>query len=141
MLKKIKLLATSQTRVNRPGFTVIELLIAIGVMGLAIPSMAMALRNLTAINHRARNVALTNIIVGNKAEQIRSAGFNSIAVGTVDFTNELPPELAKPRSATYTITRPTAGVDEVTLTVSYKDYNKTRTLTYKTIISELGVGQ
>jgi prepilin-type N-terminal cleavage/methylation domain-containing protein len=126
---------------NQSGFTMIELLIAIGVMGLAIPALAIALRNLTAINNRARDLSLANIIISNKAEQIRNSGFNSLNVGTVDFSSELPSELAKPRSASYTIAQPSAGIDEVTLSISYKDYNRTRTLTYKTIVSELGVGQ
>ena len=123
------------------GFTVIELLIAIGVMGLAIPSMAIALRSLTAINNRARDLALANIIIGNKAEQVRSSGFNSLSSGTVDFSSELPAELASPKSGNYGVSFPTPGVAEITLTISYKDYNRTRTLTYKTLISELGVGQ
>lgn len=123
------------------GFTIIELLIAIGVMGFAIPSLAIALNNLTVINNRSRDLALANIIIGNKAEQVRSSGFNSLVAGTVDFTNELPAEIASPKSASYTVAIPVAGRADITFTISYKDYNRTRTLTYKTIVSEIGVGQ
>lgn len=126
---------------NQKGFTVIELLIAIAVMGFTIPGLAIALRNLTAINNRTRDLSLSNIIISNKAEQIRSSGFNSLSAGTVDFSNELPSQLASPKSASYTVTNPSAGLAEINLTISYKDYNQTRTLTYKTIVSELGVGQ
>lgn len=123
------------------GFTIIELLIAIGVMGFAIPAIAMALNNLTTVNDRARDLALANIIISNKAEQVRSSGFNSLTAGTVDFSGELPTELASPKSASYDVTIPTAGRADITFTINYKDYNRTRTLTYKTIVSEIGVGQ
>lgn len=128
-------------KAQQKGFTIIELLISLAVFAFAIPAIAVALRNLIVLNNRARDIALVNIIVGNKAEQIRSAGFNSLSAGTIDFTGELPAEIASPRSASYTVTTPSAGIAEVTLTVTYKDYNKTRTQTYKTIVSELGVGQ
>lgn len=130
-------------KINRSqkGFTIIELLVAIAVMGFSIPAVAIALRNLTGVNNRARDLALANIIISNKAEQIRSSGFNSLTVGTTDFSSELPSALAKPRNASYVVDIPTSGIANVTLTISYKDYNRTRTLTYKTIVSELGVGQ
>src|ERR1700752_981244 len=97
-------------RINNKGFTVIELLIAIGVIALSVPSLFVALRNLEAVNDRARDLALANIIISNKAEQVRSAGFNSLSAGTVDFSNELPGTLAGPKSASYTVTIPTAGI-------------------------------
>lgn len=126
---------------SQKGFTIIELLIAIGVMGFAIPGLAGALLNLTTINNRTRDLSLANIIISNKAEQVRSSGFNSLSAGTVDFSDELPAELASPKSATYDVTIPVAGRADITFTINYKDYNRTRTLTYKTIVSELGVGQ
>ncbi|MBI1857106.1 type II secretion system protein [Candidatus Saccharibacteria bacterium] len=126
---------------NSKGFTIIELLIAMGVMALTIPSLTISLLNLTTINNRSRDLALANIIISNKAEQIRSSGFNSLSATTTDFSSELPAELASPKNASYTVTMPSSSIANITFTINYKDYNKTKTLTYKTIVSELGVGQ
>lgn len=123
------------------GFTIIEILISLGVFALAIPAIAISIRNLIALNNRARDLSLINIIASNKAEQVRSAGFNSLAAGTVDFSNELSSEISSPKTASYTISIPSAGTAEMAITITYKDYNKTKTVNYKTIISELGVGQ
>ncbi len=128
-------------RRDEHGFTLLELLIAIGVFAVVITALTAGVQNLMSINNRSRDLALTNLIAESKAEQIRSAGFNSLSVGTVDFTAELPPELAAPKSATYTISNPSAGILEAVITITYQDYGEPRTQTYKTIISELGVGQ
>jgi prepilin-type N-terminal cleavage/methylation domain-containing protein len=118
------------------GFTIIEILISLAVFALAVPAISISIRNLIVLNNRARDLALINIIASNKAEQVRSAGFNSLTAGTVDFSGELSSEIASPKTASYTVTIPSSGIN-----VSYRDYNKTRSLSYKTIVSELGVGQ
>lgn len=123
------------------GFTIIEILISLAVFALAVPAISISIRNLIVLNNRARDLALINIIVSNKAEQIRSAGFNSLSAGTVDFSSELSSEISSPKTASYTVTIPSSGQAEVVLDISYRDYNKTRSLTYKTVVSELGVGQ
>lgn len=123
------------------GFTIIEILISLAVFALAVPAIAISIQSLIVLNNRARDLALVNIIVSNKAEQVRSAGFNSLAPSTVDFSGELSSEIASPKSASYTITNPSSSIAEIVFNISYRDYTRTRTLTYKTIVSELGVGQ
>lgn len=123
------------------GFTVIELLITIAVFGIVLPAMAAGINNLIVLNNRARDLSLANLIAENKTEQLRNAGYNSLSVGTVSFSGELPAELAPPKSAIYTVTNPSAGLAEISITISYKDYSQTRSLQYKTRVSELGVGQ
>lgn len=126
---------------NQNGFTVMELLISIGIFGIVVPSLASGINNLIIINNRARDLALTHLIAENKLEQLRNAGYNSLTSGTVSFSSELPNELSPPRSASYTVVYPEAGVAEISVNIDYKDYNQTRNLQYKTVISELGVGQ
>jgi prepilin-type N-terminal cleavage/methylation domain-containing protein len=126
---------------HQKGFTIVELVVTIVIAGIIIPAVAIALNNLTAINHRARDLAIANTIAQNKVETLRSIGYNSVATGTVDFSSELPGSMGAPKSASYTISTPTTGEKQIDINISYTDYNTTHNLKYRTYISELGVGQ
>lgn len=128
-------------KLRSAGFTITEVLIALALFAIVVPLFTVAITNLTAINNRARDLVLANIVAQNKIEILRSAGYNSISDGTVDFTSDLPSTLAEPKSASYEVTSPSLGIKAVTVTISYKDYKSTNTIEYETIISELGVGQ
>ena len=130
-----------QSKNTTSGFTVVELLVAITLFALIIPAMASGINNLTVLNNRAKDLALASLIAEYKIETLRSIGYNSVAVGTTDFSSSLPNTLASPKSATYTVTNPSSGIKQVVVTISYKDYSRTTTKSYTTIISELGVGQ
>lgn len=126
---------------KQQGFTIVELLLAIAMFAIVVPALTVGITNLIVINNRARDLALVNMLAQNKVEQLRSKGYNSVPTGTVSFTSELPATLGTPRSGEYTITNPSGGIKEVHITISYKDYRNTKTLQYKSIISEIGVGQ
>ncbi len=128
-------------RTKESGFTVVELLITIGMCGVIIPALALGLLSLTVYNNRARDLALVNMLAQNKMEVIRSAGYNSLSDGTVSFTTELPNTLSKPKSASYTVSSPATNVKKVSVSITYTDYRTSRTITYESLISELGLGQ
>lgn len=116
------------------------MLVALALFAIIIPSLTLGLSTLTQINNRARDLTLISIIAENKIESLRSIGYNSVAVGTSTFTSELPPEIAGPKVATLTVTQGT-GQKVIDVSIQYTDYRKSRTITYKSIISETGVGQ
>lgn len=126
---------------SNDGFTIIELLISLAIIAVVLPALALGINSLTVLNNRTRDLTLTNLIAENKAEELRSSGFNSLSEGVTDFTNELPAELAAPRSATYSVSNPTPGIIEIDISITYQDYGDPRTQLYKTAVSELGVGQ
>jgi prepilin-type N-terminal cleavage/methylation domain-containing protein len=126
---------------HEQGFTLVELLLTIAVFAIVMPAIAVGINNLVVINNRARDLALINMLAQNKVEMLRSAGYNSIATGTTSFTSELPSSLASPKNASYTVTNSSPGIKEIVITIYYKDYSQTKTVNYKTIISEIGVGQ
>jgi hypothetical protein len=93
------------------------------------------------VNKIARDQALANMLVQNKVETLRSAGYNSLNNGTTSFVAELPNVMGAPKSASYTISTPQTGVKQIDISLSYTEYHKTKSLSYKTYVSELGVGQ
>lgn len=128
-------------KLKSSGFTIVELLITIALFGVIVPLFTVGINNLTALNNRARDLTLVNTLAQNRYELLRSAGYNSISEGTFDFSGDLPTELAEPKSASYTVVSPTAGIKEVTVNISYHEYQGQRDVEYKSLISELGIAQ
>lgn len=123
------------------GFTIIELLVTIAVVGILVPTLAGFVNSLNRFNDRARDLTLVNSLAENKIESLRSVGYSGINTGTTSFVSELPVTLGSPRTATYTVTTPNTGIKQVDLTVTYNDHGSTQTVNYRTYIGELGVGQ
>lgn len=128
-------------RKGQAGFTVIELLISIGLFGLVAPSISLAIMSINRVNDRAADLTMANVLAENKLESLRSQGYNALTNGSVDFTSELPASFTEPRTASYTISTPTAGLKNISITIQYTDQGQTRSLSYASIIGELGVGQ
>lgn len=126
---------------SQKGFTLVELVTTIIIAGIIIPAVAIALTNLAVINKIARDKALANMIVQNKVETLRSSGYNSLNNGTTSFVADLPNTIGSPKSANYIVSSPATGVKQIDVSVSFTEYNVTKNLSYRTYISELGVGQ
>lgn len=125
---------------NDGGFTILELVVTIALIGLIIPTIFLTTSSLMTINKRSRNIALVNIAAENKIESLRSSGYNSIPSGTSIFTNELPKELSSPKVATLSVVA-SGGKKTIDISISFQDANKQRSVQYRTYISETGVGQ
>lgn len=123
------------------GFTIVELIVTIVIMGVIIPAVAMALTSLTIIDYQARDLALANMLAQNKVESLRSAGYNSLVNGTQDFSSQLPNTIGSPKSASYTVADAQTGVKQIDVSISYTEYKQSKSIAYRTYISELGVGQ
>jgi prepilin-type N-terminal cleavage/methylation domain-containing protein len=126
---------------KQAGFTVIELLVAIAVVGILVPTLSGFVTELNALNDRARDLTIVNSLAENKIESLRSKGFTSLSDGTTTFTTELPVTLGSPKSATYVVSTPHTGIKQIDMTISYKDHGRIQTAQYTTYIGELGVGQ
>jgi prepilin-type N-terminal cleavage/methylation domain-containing protein len=126
---------------RQTGFTIVELMITVVLAGIIIPAVAISLTNLAVVNKQARDQALANMLAQNKVETLRSAGYNSLNNGTTSFSAELPNIMGSPKSASYTISSPQTGIKQIDISISYTEYKSTKALTYKTYVSELGVGQ
>lgn len=129
--------------VDSSGFTMVEIITSIVIMGIIIPSVAYALTSLAVVDHEARDKTLANFIAQNKIETLRSVGYNGLTPGTVSFTSNLPNTMGSPKNASYTVSAntPTTGVAQIDISISYTEYNHMRSLSYRSYISELGVGQ
>jgi len=126
---------------NQAGFTIVELLIVTVVFAISIPALASTINLLGSINDRARDLSSVNALVENKVEGLRSVSFAGITNGTTDFSSELSDSISPPRSANYVISEVSPSLKQVDVNITYNDHGRTRNLTYRTYIGELGVGQ
>lgn len=126
---------------NQSGFTIVELLISIVVFAIVVPGLASFLNFISSLNDRARDVSVINAMVENKVEALRSVSFVGVGTGTTDFSDELPQHISRPRTATYEISSVSPSLKQIDVTVTYNDSGSERTLTYRTYLGELGVGQ
>ena len=129
---------------NEAGFTMVELLVGLVVGSVLILSVSVVIINLTITNARARDLAVANTTVENKAEALRSEGFLVLSAsgdGTYDWSGEVPSTIADP-VATYTVDSTLEpGLIRIQIDLAYNDQGETRDLSYTTYVTELGVGQ
>ncbi len=123
------------------GFTVIEVMVGIALFAVIVPSIIFAVVSINQVNDRAADLTYANVLAENKIESLRSAGYNSLSDGTVDFTGDLSPTFTAPRQANYIITSPDIGIKQIEVNIEYTAQGVLRNLQYKTLISELGVAQ
>jgi prepilin-type N-terminal cleavage/methylation domain-containing protein len=126
---------------KQTGFTIPELIVTLTLLAIAVPALAGFISTLSAVNDRARDMATIQGLVENKIESLRSVSFSGLSDGTVTFTSELASTIASPRSASYTISTLNAALKQIDVTVSFNDHGTPRTLSYRTYMGELGVGQ
>jgi prepilin-type N-terminal cleavage/methylation domain-containing protein len=130
------------------GFTLIELIVTIAVIGILLPVVITLLNSINNMNGRANTLSNVSAYVENRIETFRSAGFQSVPVtaGPVAFTGAaaLPAGIPQPSSATYEVTSLTptnTSVKKIVITVSFRSFSGTETRKYTTYLGELGVGQ
>jgi len=128
-------------KLKNKGFTIIELLITIAIFGFTIPGLVALINTINGLNDKARDLSVLNSLAENKVESLRSISFVGINNGVYDFSNELPKGISSPKSATYTVSNVSSALKQIDLNISYNDYGTTRTISYRTYIGELGVGQ
>lgn len=126
---------------NQHGFTVLEVVITVGIAGFILLGMTVMLNSLNTVNDRARDLTLVNALAENKIESLRSVGFIGLSDGTTDFTDELPDAIAPPRQAEIIISSPAVNIKQVDIEISYNDQGTQRDAEYRTYIGELGIGQ
>lgn len=136
------------SRNQQSGFTILELVITISVIGVILPTVVMFLNAINSMNGRANTISIINGFAENKIEGYRSAGFKSVPLtaGPVAYTggDGLPNNIPEPNSASYEVeladpTNP--SIKKITISVSFRSFDATETKSFVTYLGELGVGQ
>jgi prepilin-type N-terminal cleavage/methylation domain-containing protein len=128
-------------KLSASGFTIVELLVTIAVAAIVTASLNQVVTTYVHTSQRGRYLNLANAYAEAEIETLRNTGYNGIPLGTSSLTSALPSQLPLSRSASMTVTNPSGGIKQVSLTITYKDQSQTNSYYYTTYIGELGVGQ
>lgn len=124
------------------GFTLTELMVTIVVVAVVVASASTMFLTIQRTQLRTANLESATRSALREIEVLRNQQYNQLEPGsTIDFTDDLPDQLREPRSGTIEISEPTSGLRQVDVTITYRDGNDERTLTFSSLIGVLGITQ
>ena len=124
------------------GFTLVELLVTISVLGLALTGIAALFYSIQYTQQQTRYVDAATRAAQRQVEVLRSNRANSLQPGqTIDFTADLPTTLPNNKSGTVTVSEPASGVKRVDVKVAYTTKGRTQNVTLSSLIGVVGIGQ
>lgn len=129
-------------RRQESGFTLVELLVTIVVLGIIIASLSGLYWTMQATEVRSQHLDLANRAARTEIENLRNNGYNLLTPGSnIDFSSSLPSALPKDKTGTVVVSQPVADLVRVDVTVTYTDFGKTQTVTLSSNIGIIGIGQ
>lgn len=99
------------------GFSLIEVLVAIGIFSVAILGLAVGAITITRANKTSQFHTVGTNLAQDKLEQLKASGFAAVAGGDVP-----PPVQGVAFTRNWTVTPITATFKQINVTVSWTDY-------------------
>lgn len=123
------------------GFTLVEVLITILLLGIATASLSSVFVSIKNIQVQTSRYDTASRAAARQIEALRNNSFATLTAGqTINFTDDLPTNLPD-RNGVATISSPSEGLRRVDATVTYTANGKTRTVTLSSLIGEIGITQ
>ena len=127
---------------DNDGFTIVELIVAIIVLGIVVASLSSLFLGIQRTQTQANYKENATRAAQREIESLRNNNYNSLAVGTdISFTNELSPKLPAGSTGNVVVTEPSAGLKRVDVTVTYPDKNLQHKVVLSSLIGVIGITQ
>lgn len=128
--------------VTNQGFTLVEMLISIAVIGIAAVGIASLFYTVQYTQRSARYQTTATRAAQRQIEVLRNSSYNSLVTGqTITFTNDLPSSLPGDKSGTVAVTEPSAGLKRVDVRVAYTDNGREKSVNLTSYIGVIGIAQ
>lgn len=132
----------SKKTLDSSGFTLVELLVTIGVLALAMIGIATLFYSIQYTQQQSRYVDAATRAAQREVEILRNNSYNNLQPGqTINFTSDLPDNLPSNRTGTVVVTEPDPGLRRVDVTVRYTSYGRTQEVKLTSLIGVIGISQ
>jgi prepilin-type N-terminal cleavage/methylation domain-containing protein len=123
------------------GFTLVEIIVTILVIGVAIGSLSSMFIVVRNIQTRTLYYDTAHRAAAREIESLRNDSYDALVAGqTLTFTSDISTILPS-RTGTAVISAPSTGIRRIDATVTYKLGGKTQTVTLSSLIGEIGITQ
>ncbi len=127
---------------NQKGFTIVELVVTIAVLGVMIVAVAGVFESVQSIQRKTTRYEQATRLATQKLESLRNNNYNNLVPGsTIDFSNEIPTDQLPNANASINITEPNPGLIRADVSISYSDNSSPRTVKLSSLIGIIGITQ
>ncbi len=127
---------------DQSGFTLIELIVTIAVTGLILGGIVNVYIGIQAMQRKTYHLELATRAGERQVESLRNSHYASLEPGVpIDFSSELPDDLANPKTGVVEVSEPSDGLRRVDITITYKDGSRTQTVKQSSLIGVIGIAQ
>lgn len=123
------------------GFTLVEVVVAIGLIGIVVISISTLFTTIQSTQQRTARMESATRAAQRQMESLRNNNYTNLTAGSnIDFTSQLPPNL-KNANGTVAISEPNDGLKRIDITVTYKDGTTQQKVSLSSLVGILGITQ
>ncbi len=127
---------------HQGGFTIVELLVTIAIIGIAAASLTSMFISIRNIQQRTVYADTATRAAQREIETLRNDNYASLTPGqTIDFSSQLPAGLPPGSSGSAEVSQPATDLRRVDVTVTYPLGGKQHNTTLSSLIGVIGITQ
>ena len=124
------------------GFTVVELLITIIVLGVVVGGLSSLFMTIQRVQLQTSYLESATRAAQREVESLRNENYATLTPGsTITFTSDLPASLPRNKVGTVDVTEPVPGLRRVDVKVSYADAGGSHNVHLSSMIGVIGIAQ
>ncbi|MGH7234734.1 MAG: type IV pilus modification PilV family protein [Candidatus Saccharimonadales bacterium] len=132
----------TQQGTNENGFTLVEMLLTILVLGIAILGLSGMYYLMQQVGNESAHYDLAVRAARTEIEELRNSGYNSLSTSSPPtFPTSLLTGLPSNSSGSVTVSQPLPSLKEVNVSITYSDYGQSQTVTLSSDIGIIGISQ